>query len=461
MRRISMPLGLIVCAGLSLVVQATSAQTLPQALAAVYTSHPVLLAARAQLRATDEGVPQALSGWRPTVVITGGYGLSDVRNRGRGLLPEGRDGSYYQDQLTGPVNGALVLSQPLYQGGRTVSTTRRAENQVLAQRARVLETEQNLLYEAVIAYVEALRDTELLRLNEDYADVLARQQAATMRRFDAGELTRTDALQAESRLATALGSLEAARGALENSRAAFQRAVGVAPGQLTPPRPLRPVVADLAALRAAAAAENPAVVAAMFDEQAARDEVDVQFAQLLPQLTLEGQAFRSDNAAARGARTTGQSLTVSLSIPLYQGGAEYAVIRQARDLAQQARRLIDDQQRVAVQQGSQAWETLRASRAQIDTSRRAIRALEGALDGVQREALIGGRTTIEVLNAELELLNARIALLQSASSMVTSSYAMAVSVGRLTAQELQLPVPTYDWTEHYRSARGSLVGLGD
>ena len=436
------------------------AQTLTQALSTVYASHPTLLAARAQLRATDEGVPQALSGWRPTVSVTGGYGASDTKSRNR-VSQDGQNLSVYNDLNSSPANGAVVLSQPIYQGGRTVASTRRAEALVLAGRARLLATEQSVLYDAVVAYVGVVRDAELLRLNEDNVRVLGQQSSATDRRLRAGEVTRTDALQAESRLATAEGARAAAAGTLGTSRATFQRTIGAPPGALTAPQPLRPVAPNLVALRAAAAAENPLVVAALFDDRAARDAIDVQFSQLLPQISLEGQVFRNVNAGARGSRTTGQSVTASVSVPIFQGGAEYSAVRQARSTAQQTRRLIDDQRLVAVQSAVAAWEGGIAGRAQIETSRRAIRAYDAALDGVQREALIGSRTTLDVLNAELELLGARTALIRAAADTVVTSYAAAASIGRLTAADLHLPVEFYDWEVHYRAVRNRLVGLGN
>ena len=436
-----------------------AAQTLTQALAAVYTSHPTLLAARAALRATDEGVPQALSGWRPTVSVTSGFGTSDVRNRSR-FGQDGVDTSIYNGQNTSPANAAVVLNQPIFQGGRTVASTRRAEALVLAGRARLLVVEQNVLFDAVAAYVAVVRDAELLRLNENNVAVLEQQFTATDRRLRVGEVTRTDALQAESRLASAQGNRAASAGALETSRGVFQRAIGLAPGKLTPPQPLRPAAASLVALRAAAAAENPAVVAALFDTRAARDAIDVQFSQLLPQLSLQGQVFRNDNSAGRGSRSTGQAVTASVSVPIYQGGAEYSLVRQARESAQQSRRLLDDQRLAAVQSAVSAWEGGVAARAQIETSRRAIRAYDAALDGVQREALLGSRTTLDVLNAELELLAARSALIRAAADTVTNSYAAAASVGRLTAADLRLPVEYYDWDVHYRDVRNRLAGLG-
>jgi outer membrane protein len=437
-----------------------NAQTLVESLSAVYMSHPTLLAARASLRATDEGVPQALAGWRPTVSVTGGLGTNDVRNRSRISQP-GFDFSAYNSLNTSPANAAVVLSQPIYQGGRTVASTRRAEALVLAGRARLLATEQSVFYDAVVAYVGVVRDAELLRLNDNNLSVLEQQSTTTDRRLRAGEVTRTDALQAESRLASAQGTRAAAAGALAASRAAFERAIGMQAGKLTAPQPLRPAAPTLVALGAAAAAENPAVVAALFDDRAARDSIDIQFSQLLPQLSLQGQVFRNDNAAARGSRTTGQAVTASLSVPIYQGGAEYSSVRQARDVAQQTRRLLDDQRLIAMQLAATAWEGGVAARTQIETSRRAIRAYDAALDGVQREALLGSRTTLDVLNAELELLAARTALIRAAADAVTTSYAAAASVGRLTAADLRLPVAYYDWDVHYRDVRNRLVGLGD
>ena len=132
-------------------------QTLTQALSTAYTSHPTLLAARASLRATDESVPQALSGWRPTVSVTTGLGTSEVRNRSR-VTQDLSDYSVYNRQVTGPANAAVVFSQPIFQGGRTIAATRRAEALVLAGRARLLATEQSVLYDVVSAYVAVVRD---------------------------------------------------------------------------------------------------------------------------------------------------------------------------------------------------------------------------------------------------------------------------------------------------------------
>lgn len=428
------------------------AQPLPDALSQAYSNNPTLLAARAQLRAVDENVPQALAGWRPTVSIASSVGWLDS---------DIRQGRNQRDQSRTTTSNQLTVTQPIFRGGRTVASTRRAENQVLAQRARLFATEQQVLQDSVNAYIAVIRDQELLALNINNEQVLAEQLRATNERFRVGEITRTDVAQAESRLAGARAARAQAEGNLQISRATFQRLVGAAPQRLVAPQPLRPPVRSAQEAAQLAAVNNPNVVAALFDEAAARDNIDIQIATLLPQLSLQGQAFRNENSAQTGTLIQGTQAIVSLTLPIYQGGAEYALVRQARQTAIQARQTVDDQRRQVSQQATAAWEQLQAAKAQVDSVRAQIRAAEIALDGVQREAIVGSRTTLDVLNAEQELLNARTNLVQALSTVVSQSFVLAAAVGRLTAQDLGLPVEVYDMRAYYNLVRNRWIGLGD
>jgi outer membrane protein len=443
------------------------AQTLADALAQAYANNPTLLAARAQLRAVDENVPQALAGWRPTVSITSSFGYSDGRSRtysGQALDPVTGGvrivGISNENERT-PISNAITLTQPIFRGGRTVASTRRAESQVLAQRARLLATEQQVMQDTVTSYVSVIRDQELLRLNINNEQVLTEQLRATNERFRVGEITRTDVAQAESRLAGARSQRAQAEGNLQISRATFQRLVGLPPGTLVAPQPLRVPLRTSQEVAQAAAANNPNVVAALFDEAGARDNINIQTSALQPQLSVTTQASRNDNTLVQHQRITAAQVTANLTVPLYQGGAEYAAIRQARQTAQQARQTVDEQRRTVVQQATQAWEQLQSSRAQVESVRAQIRAAEIALDGVQREAIVGSRTTLDVLNAEQELLNARTSLVQALSTVVQQSYALAATIGRLTAGDLGLAVEPYDMRAYYNEVRNRWVGFGD
>lgn len=450
-----------------------AAQTLQEALSQAYANNPTLLTARAQLRATDETVPQALAGWRPTVTISSNAGAVDSRNRsttpnpslravpGQFQNPQQQESAITSHTERGTFTNSITITQPVFRGGRTVASTRRAENQVLAQRARLLATEQQVMANTVNAYVTVIRDQELLRLNVNNEQVLTEQLRATNERFRVGEITRTDVAQAESRLAGARASRAQAEGTLQTSRATFQQLVGTMPGRLVAPQPLRPPVRNAAEAAQLAAANNPAVVAALFDEAGARDNVDIQLAQLLPQLSVQSQAFRNDNNLLPQTRQTGAQVVASLTVPLYAGGVEYSLVRQARQTAQQFRQAVDDQRRIVIQSATAAFEQLQSARAQVESVRAQIRATEIALDGVQREAIVGSRTTLEVLNAEQELLNARTNLVQALTTVVSQSYLLAANVGRLTAQDLGLPVEPYDMRAYYNEVRNRWIGLGD
>ena len=462
-------------------VPSAGAQTLQEALAYAYSNNPTLLTARAQLRATDENVPQALAGWRPQVSAAVSGGAVDQHSRSAGLtvvdrfplsnVMEPDRGRQYSTQGSGLLShthndrtlmsSTVTATQPIYRGGRTVASIRRAENQVFGQRARLMATEQQVFGDSVNAYVSVIRDQELLRLNVNNEQVLTEQLRATNERFRVGEITRTDVAQAEARLAGAKASRQQAEGNLQTSRATFMRLIGIAAQRLTAPQPLRQPVRNAEEASQLAATNNPNVVAALFDESAARDNIDIQTAALLPQLSAQAQGFRSDNAAAQHTRITGGQATLNLSVPLYQGGAEYAAVRQARQQAQQARGIVDDQRRQAVQQAASAWATLASARAQVESVRVQIRANEVALDGVQREAIVGSRTTLEVLNAEQELLNARTSLVQALANVVSASYSVAAAVGRLNAIDLALPVQLYDARSYYAAVRDRWFGMGD
>ncbi len=431
-------------------------RTLQDALAAAYTTNPTLRSARAQLRSTDEGVPQALSGWRPTIALSSGLGYGDGSNRSAsaaGVSYSRNNRNIFSEQAT--------LTQPLLAGGATSANTHAADNRVFAQRGRLLATEQQVFTDTVNAYVTVIQTQQTLQLNINNELVLKRQLEATKERYRIGEITLTDVAQAEAALAGARYTRQAADANLATARATYRRQVGESPGQLVEPQPLQLPVRSEAEASQLAGANNPNVIAALFDDAAARDAIDVAFAALMPQASVQAQAARSDNSGGPGQRSIGGQVVLNASVPLYQGGAEYSRVRQARQNEQQARQNVDDVRRQSVQQAAQTWQTLVANRGQIESTRAQIRANQVALEGTQREASVGSRTTLDVLNAQQLLLNSRVTLVQNLASLVTSSYTVAAAIGRLTARDLRLNVPLYDETAYYNAVRQKLFGTGD
>jgi outer membrane protein len=433
--------------------------TLAEALAATYANQPALQAERAKLRATDENVPTALAGWRPTVVLAGTTGYGDGVSRSYNALL-GSVVNTQTDRLIGTAQA--TVTQNIYTGGKISANVNRSKNQVFAERANLISQEQTSFTNAVSAYVGVIQAKELLELQVNNEQVLAKQLQATNDRFRVGEITRTDVAQAEAALEGARATRETAEGTLQTARGTFQQIIGVfPPDDLIEPQPLNLPVNSEQQASSLASSNNPNVIGAQFNDAAAKDAIDVAFAALMPQVSVQGQTFQQNNAGGRSSENNGYQVLAQLSVPIYQGGSEYSAVRQARQAQQQTQRLIDDAKRTAVQNAVQAWDTLVAAKAAADSTRAQIRANEIALEGVEREAIVGSRTTLDVLNATQLLLTSRTTLVQNLAQVISASYGVAAAIGRLTARDLHLPVPLYDETAYYQAVKDKWVGLGD
>jgi outer membrane protein len=428
----------------------TQAMTLQEALAAAYNNNPTLLAQRARLRESDEGVPQALSGWRPTVQFTGSAGVARneiTGNPERTLTPRTLD---------------LNVTQPLYSGGRTAAATSQAENTVRATRALTLATEQQIMLSAVTSYLDVVQNQAVLELSINNEQVLRRQLEATQDRFRVGEVTRTDVSQAEATLATATATRVQAEGTLQTSRAAFERFIGEPAGLLEPPKE-RPVLPTSRAEAATLAARNnPNVVSAQFNEAAARDAVGVVRGQLLPQISIVGDLNKGQETQTQIQNRTANtaSIIARMTMPLYEGGQIYSQTRQANETVGERRSQIDDTRRQTVQTAQSDWETLQANRAQVESLKVSVRANEVAAEGVQQEALVGARTVLDVLTAEQTLFSSRVSLVQAQHNEAVAEFSVAADIGRLTALDLNLPVQPYDFDKHYKAVRNKWIGFG-
>lgn len=446
-------------AAVSLLFGATTsnADTLREALALAYANNPSLLAARAQLRAVDQNVPLAVSGWRPRVTVNG-----DVSRRRNDTVIQGAigGGALFAGGVTlrTSQNASIGVSQPLFRGFKTQAQTAAAEATVEAQRARLKASEQQVLLAAATAYFDVLRDMAVVELRSNNVQVLTRQLEATQDRFRVGEITRTDVAQAEARLSASVSARILAEGNLQRSRAAYVNAIGKSPENLVTPEPLGTLPADREDAVNAASVDNPALVAAQFLAEAAQADIKDARGDLLPTVNLEGQLSKGwDTVADQSTSETAQA-RVTLSVPLYQGGAVYARLRQAKHTAGQ-RRLESDQARLDAREAATAtWEGYQSARASIASIETQIVASEIALEGVQREAEVGARTVLDVLDAEQELLDARVNLVTAQRDQLVATLEVLSAIGRLTAEDLALNVSLYDAVEHYEDVKGSFYG---
>jgi outer membrane protein len=436
------------------------ADTIEAALVRAYQNNPQLNAQRAQVRFTDENVPQALSGYRPKVAVTAsaGYQYTDTNSTAGGSAT-----NIVRTEIHGanpPRSVGATVTQTLFNGQQTANKTRAAESQVSGAREALRVLEQTVLLQAATIYMDYLRDSAIVEVQKSNVRVLEQTLKQTRDRFNVGEVTRTDVAQSEAQLAAGKTQLLTAESTLTTTRSNFRRIIGNEPEALAPGSPVdRYLPGTLPTAVELGLTENPNVTAAMFGIDVSYLQVKVNEGALLPTVTLQAAVQQTYESTMTLYRSFGASATAQLTVPVYQGGGEYSLIRQSKETLAQQRLALEQTRDQARANVVTAWGQLVAGKAQVQSAQSQVTASEIALNGVREEAKAGQRTTLDVLNAQQALVNARVALVTAQHDRVVASYSVLNSVGRLSPQVLNLSTTVYDPSVHYHQVRDSWIGV--
>ncbi len=504
---------LLVCTFVGVFSAPAQAENLPNALAKAYFNNPNLNAQRATVRAADENIPIAESGYLPHVTAVGDVGFQHSEGTGAGLSSAGLSnltgtnggtssslggttagtgsgGTFGSNSgggtfgttgtggtttttggsLSGGAGGTadtvphgvgINLTQTLFDGLRTTNRIKAAESNVFSTRETLRTVEQSVLQSGAQSYMDVLRDTAILDLRNSNIKVLEEQLRQTQDRFKVGEVTRTDVAQSEASLAGSRADYFAARSNLQNSIASFRQVVGEQPTRLEPARPLeRNVPPSLESAIAISQVEHPTIQAALHAVDVAELQVKVAEGALYPTISLNGAADqRYDVSNVSGSHAFVGSIVGQISVPIYEGGQSYAEIRQSKEqlgVAQFQADISRDNVRAAV---ISAWGLLVSSKAAVQADQAQVNAAEIALNGTREEARVGQRTTLDVLNAQQTLLNARVSLVGAQRDRVVASYAILASCGRLSASMLGLHLQPYNPVVHFDQVKDKWFGL--
>ena len=425
---------------------AVRAESLPSALKSAYSGNPTIRAERARQRGTDEQIPQAESGWRPTVTASGDAGVKWTGTRpGRNVRTE-------------PAGVSIGLSQPVFSGFKTVYGIKQARANVAAGQQNLLAVEQTVLFDAATAYLNVIRDRRIVSLRRKNVSVLNSQLAASNARFSVGEITRTDVAQSRARLALARAELAVARSNLAASVAFYVRAIGHAPGRLGYPAVSRRVPKTLKRALAIAARSNPQILAASWVEAAARHNVQVVKGDLLPSVSLDARYSVRHNPSAGIRHSQEGTIFGTITVPLYQAGRVHSRLREAKIVASQRRLQILEARRAVRESVVRSWNAYRAAGQTIASLSAQVAANRLAMDGVRQEAKVGSRTTLDVLDAERELVNSQVTLVAARRDLVIAGYQLVVAMGQMTARGLRLSVAYYNPDNHLNRVKGKFIG---
>ena len=418
----------MIAAGLS--GQQVRAESLADAMVMAYRNSPELATQRANVKVRGEQAVQAKAGGRLQV-----SGSIDVSTEFSQL-----------EEFVYPTALSLDVLQPLYTGGQVENATEAAETRITAEEARLISTEQTVLLNTVTAYADVRTGITLVAIAQNSVRLISEQLSAARERFDVGEVTRTDVAQAEARLAGGRSDLAAALGNLDAARESYKRAVGQYPGKLAPPPPLPELPESLDSAIMISTSDDPAIQAARLERQAAGSDVRSAIGSLLPQVSLVGRVGRTDTlrddriAFSNGNAINTALLGLQIRLPFFSGGANYSAIREAQAQVEGRSGDITTALREAVQRVGFAWSDLRVARESIRARQSQVRAATIAFDGVQEEAKVGARTTLDVLDSEQELLDARGSLVIARRDEYVAAYNLLFSIGKLTVDHLGLEV---------------------
>jgi outer membrane protein len=434
------------------------ADTIEAALVRSYQNNPQLNAQRASVRATDENVPQAMSGYRPRVAIT-----ANVAEQYSDTLTVTRGANTNYTNLHGynvPRSVGAQVTQNVFNGFQTSNRVRGAESQVSAAREGLRVLEQTVLLSAATIYMDYLRDAAIVEVQRSNVRVLEQTLKQVRDRFSVGEVTRTDVAQSEAQLAAGNTQLLTAESNLTTTRANFRRIIGNEPTALAPGTPVdRFLPGTLPAAIETGMIQNPNVTAAMHGIDVAFLTVKVNEGALFPTVNLVASVQQAYESTLVSLKAFNVTVGAQMSYQLYNGGAEYALIRQSKETLAQQRLVLDqtrDQTRATV---VQSWGQLQAAKAQIASAQAQVTASETALNGVREEARVGQRTTLDVLNAQQALVNARVNIVTAQHDRVVASYSVLAAIGRLSPSVLGLATTVYDPSVHYHQVRDAWTGV--
>jgi len=439
-------------AGAGLLASPASADTLKEALIAAYRDNPSLEAARAQLRATDEGVVIQRSQGLPSLNANGTYSEFLQQNSVSFIAPERQ------------LNASVEFGLPLYQGGAVRNGILAAENRVEAGRADLRGTESAIFSDVVAIYMDVILNEAIVGLSTNNVEVLQTNLEATSDRFEIGDLTRTDVAQSESRLAVARGDLRTAQANLVNARERYVALVGSAPTDLQAPPPLPGLPDNVEVAVDIALENNPDLLAAKERAEAAGYDIEVAGAGRLPTLSAFAnggyQNFLGTLGAVPGSTadqtSTNATAGLRVTLPLFQGGRVAAQQRQATAQAQAALEQVIATERSVIAQVRALYSSWRAANAIIASSQAAVDAAALSLEGVRAENSVGSRTILNVLDAQQELLRAQVQLVTARRNAYVAGFNLLAVMGKAEARDLGLDSEgvLYDPVANYDRVRG-------
>ena len=408
----------------------------------VYINSLILKSNRLKLESLDEEIVKVLSKKRPEINFYGNIGADKTKTLNTAKITTTKNNN--------PKSVNLEISQNLFDSGRTKYDLDKTDSLILAQRAELLHEEQKVFLNTAESYLMLLAAIEIHKLAQNNLKVLSRYYRATENRFDIGEATTTDFALSKAKYLKGQSEEIKARGDIAIEKSKFFSIVGEeAPNNLDFPKKVIKTPKELKRLLKETLKGNPKIIESGFRKKSSFLDVSLSASNLLPKLDLN---LNAQNAWAPNTffeEYENYKVELSLNIPLYSGGYNYSDVRQKKKNAIQSSKYFDHIIRNTVKESEILWFKQKSLEAQVKSIKATINANEMALEGVKKEAELGSKTILDVLDVEQDVLEEKVDLIKVKKDILYNSYALLAQIGKLNARDLLLNVKLYDNNKYY------------
>ncbi len=403
----------------------SQALTLTETFIEVLQKSPVVRIAKQRVVIKEEKKKQAFAGFLPSLTATGSY-------------------NYQRTDFTGTANSAVThpravgvtLSQAVFSGGSVVAGYKEASHNFVSQCESYRNSVQSILLQAAQSYVDVLSVQEVLTQKEGTVKVLSKRHQATKVRFEQGDVTRTDVEQAAARYASAKAGMLAAERDLTVAWQSLRKLLGYMPPSDILVWPISIPLGLPEEITKDHLHEvlesHPSIMASLHSLTASRYGEKEAKAGFLPAVTANAVYSYTENSI--GTVSDVKQVGVAVSVPLFKGGVTLSGVREAKSERMSAMESYENVRREVEEELVNAWQSHKVAKAQEDAYKTAVEAAKLASYGVSREAELGDRTVLDVLDAEQELLDSKVDYTQARASVITTAYRLLAAMGKLTPE---------------------------
>ena len=410
--------------------------TLSGALKEAYDNNPVINAERENIQVSKEDLNISRSEFLPTVTLSG----SKSRESTKKLTD--RNGSNSTITNVDPENQSIVIEQKIFQGFAGLAGMEKSKIGIDLADAKLLKTEQDILYKAVEAYSGLIFAGEKLKINQNNVNLLERQVETDQARLERGQITLADLAQSEASLAGAQAKFIKARNEVVTGKLVYEKIIGPINDLNTLDKKSDlnfKVPTDLNKAIEISKTNNPNLIISKLEYKQSEKDVTIAKSELSPSATLSFNSSRTDDTSSTINEIDKNILKATISWPIFKGGKNTASLNRSKNLKNRNKLLFDNAMKTNETNVASAWSSLQSSRSLLNSVKSQVKAAEIANEGITVEYESGlGRSTLDVIQSNSILLSSKISLAESERNYLLSQFRLLQSLGLLNSNYLKL-----------------------